>query len=187
MDNISTLVARSPARDRIWFRCTDCKEIHHGLPEVSFELPEPIAVLGRSARARRVLVDGDVAILDGTRYFLRATLGVPVQGFAHEMTWGVWVETGWGAFKRYWQRLAAEGPPVEPFKARLASTITGFGATRGLSGTVAETTEGLRPRFVLATTRRAAGHPLHEAQHHGVSAEVALAEARRVGVLVVVS
>lgn len=180
--------ASSPiARDRIWFRCTSCKEVHHGLPEISFELPEAVAVLGKAARRRRVLLDGDIAILDGTRYFLRATLVAPVIGFDHDVTWGVWVEAEWRAFKTYWERQSAEPAPGDPFKARLASTIAGMGATRGLAGTVHDSHDGLRPRFTLTRTTRSARHPLVAAQSEGVAAEFALEQARTVGVLVLVT
>lgn len=178
-------------RHKIWFRCRSCSEVHRGLPEISFELPEPIASLTKSARRRRVLLDGDIAILDGNRYFLRASLSAAVVGSDHHVTWGVWVEASWTRFKSYWLYLSAlegaETAGLRPFAGRLENTITGFGATRGLTGTVMPPSGGERPTFVLGTKGRQAAHPLVLTQQQGVAQSVALEQARRVGVLMLVT
>lgn len=194
MDKTNTYPVASPVwakRDKIWFRCTSCREVHHGLPEISFELPEAVAALSKGARRRRVLLDGDVAILDGTRYFFRATLSAPVIGCDHDVTWGVWVEAGWSAFKSYWQHLAADGmgdvDELKPFKARLATTIAGLGTTRGLSGEISGSDDGARPVFTLSATAKTVSHPLLKAQEAGVTQAFALEQARKVGVLMLVT
>jgi hypothetical protein len=196
MDKIASVPQRSVPdrrRDRIWFRCTSCRDVHRGYPEITYDLPEAIAVLDRRARLRRVMVDGDVAILDGTRYFLRANLTTKVHGCDDDVTWGVWVETGWTSFKLHWQRLVAEadgsepGPPLRPFSAKLASTIAVFGTTRGLAGAVANRGDGLRPAFTLKPQRSKQQHALITAQVNGVSSDFALEQARKVGVFIVVS
>lgn len=175
----------------MWFRCTSCREVHHGLPEISFELPEAVAALTKGARRRRVLLDGDVAILDGTRYFFRATLSAPVIDCGHDVTWGVWVEANWTSFKTYWQYLADDGRGTvlgfKPFKARLATTIASLGSTRGLVGTIAEADDGARPTFVLTASPKMLTHPLVRAQSEGVTQSFAMEQARKVGVLMLVT
>lgn len=193
MDKTSPSIATAPAwarPARFRFRCTACREVHHGLPEICFELPEPIACLPIKARRRRSLLDGDMAILDGKRYFLRAQLSTPVETFDQRLIWAVWVETSWTSFKAGWPGLigVAEAAMLpKPFKGRLASTIGGFGATRGLSGIVEMEPSAVRPTFTIAKTGRQADHLLVRAQTDGVPASFALQEARKVAALVIVT
>lgn len=171
-------------RSRIRFRSAGSSAIQHGLPEVVFRLPDPVQKLGEAAIERRALIDGDFAILDGTRYFVRATLTVPVSGYSDRFRWAVWVEADWRSYKAYWESYADEEPSaLEPFRARLVTAIDGFHRSSGLIVRVRPSTNGDRPALTVINRN----HPLGRAQRDGISPQQAVAHARTVGVLLMVA
>jgi len=171
-------------RSRIRFRCAGSGRIETGLPEVSYEQPEPCALLGPREIERRVLQTTDFAILDGRRYFVRAALLAPIIGYAEHFRWAVWVEVSWTAFKSYFEAYEDEdNSNLPPFSGRLVSRLDGFSRTMGLAGTAHPRALSERPHFILKSRT----HPLALAQNLGITPQQAVSQAQGVGVLLMVA
>jgi hypothetical protein len=171
-------------RSRIRFRCAGSGRIETGLPEVSYEQPEICAALDPAAIRRRVLTTSDFTILDGSRYFVRVTLLVPIIGYDERFHWAAWVEVGWPAFKAYFEAFEDEDNSNLPaFPGRLANRFDGFPRSMGLAGIAYPRAHGERPHFVLKSRT----HPLARAQFDGVTPQQAVAQAQSVGVLLMLA
>jgi hypothetical protein len=86
------------------FKCTCCGEIHEGSPSLAFKAPDQYASLSESQKAAMGSLSADFCTIkhdEGTDYFIRAILEVPIHGVADPFLWGVWVSVSEKSFVRY--------------------------------------------------------------------------------------
>ena len=87
------------------FKCSCCGEVHEGSPSIAFKAPHQYASLPDEQKATIGKISSDfctIAREDGTDYFIRAVLEVPIHGIEQPFLWGVWVSLSEKSFKRYW-------------------------------------------------------------------------------------
>jgi hypothetical protein len=153
----------------VGFTCRSCGRHHEEeLRDVRAGLPEEIFRLSQAERASRATgldAGSDVACLDGTRFFVRAVVRVPILGEGDSFGWGVWVrveESLTGAIAAAWDDPSAEG---QMFPGLLATDLTEYGGTLDLTGRLTMRTVDLLPDFELAELR----HPFALDQRHGIA------------------
>jgi len=86
------------------FKCTCCGEIHEGSPSVGYRMPDQYASLSEEQRAAMGRISSDICTItyeEGTDYFIRAVLEVPIHGVEEPFLWGVWVSLSEKSFTRY--------------------------------------------------------------------------------------
>jgi hypothetical protein len=88
------------------FKCSCCGEIHEGSPSFGFKAPDHYAGLSEEQKASMGKLSDDfctVAHDEGTDYFIRAILEVPIHGVEEPFLWGVWVSLSKKSFDRYYE------------------------------------------------------------------------------------
>jgi hypothetical protein len=162
------------------YRCAHCDEVHMGLPDVCFPVPDCIRDLPDSGFSERCLVTDDICIVDGKRYFIHCVLEVPVEDHPDRFGWGLWCEVGWVPFKRYWEVTtgnlrAGRGQAA----GRVSNELTGIASTDGLKCEIDFRTGDLRPLVTLPPSK----HPLYRMQQRGMTVSQAITQAQSVGTL----
>ena len=166
------------------YRCAHCDQVHTGLPDVCFPVPDCIRDLPDSGFSERCLVSEDICIVDGQRYFIHCVLEVPVADYPDRFGWGVWCEVGWVPFKHYWEVVNGKAQASRGQTAgRLSNDLTGLPSTEGLKCEIAFRKDDLRPAVTLPPSK----HQLYRIQQHGLTVDQAIAQAQSVGTLLQVT
>lgn len=95
------------------FKCNCCGEIHEGSPSIGYRMPDQYACLSEEQRSAMGKISSDFCTIthdEGTDYFIRAVLEVPIHGVEEPFLWGVWVSLSEKSFNRYVQTYDS---PVE--------------------------------------------------------------------------
>ena len=148
-------------------RCAVCGQDHPD-DEIELTYVQPDAIVGLSAAQReaRVQENPDLVILDGSRFFVRAVLPIPVRGRRRGYNIGVWAELDEAAFQRVLQRWEDADQAAEPaMPAKLANAIRAQAKTLGLDVALRLTGPSTRPSVHVVSEL----HPLHGEQNAGVS------------------
>ena len=86
------------------FKCTCCGEVHEGSPSIGYQMPDQYACLSEKQREAMGKLSSDFCTLthdEGTDYFIRAVLEVPIHGVEEPFPWGIWVSLSEKSFTRY--------------------------------------------------------------------------------------
>ena len=86
------------------FKCSCCGKIHEGSPSFGFKAPDHYAALSDEQKASRGELNDDFCTIthdEGTDYFVRAVLEVPIHGVEEPFLWGIWVSLSKKSFDRY--------------------------------------------------------------------------------------
>ena len=83
------------------FPCSECGGIHRGSP--SFGYPKPVAYFSvpEHQRAERVVIDEDTCVIDGSAFYIRGLLEIPIEDVDEPFSWGLWVSQSRESFERY--------------------------------------------------------------------------------------
>lgn len=147
--------------------CGQCGELHpiDGL-ELTFFRPDVVVELAKEQRERDVRESDDICVIRGERYFIRATLPLPVLESEIPYRIGVWVEAEEADFRRIYELWSDEHQANEPpFTVRLANTIPTVPDTRGLGAELRLTGPTTRPEIFMHS-----GHPVADQQRQGITA-----------------
>ncbi len=163
----------APKQTRLRYRCPDCRDIHDGLPDLCFALPDAIFELNDEDRATRALVSSDLCVLDDQRYFMRCVLEVAITGHSDLFAYGLWAEVSARDFTRYAVYYNTDAPePLSTFQGQLSNRLPLTEDTLGLLCLVhLSNEEGTRPAIAVAVQE----HPLFAEQTEGIGLERALA------------
>lgn len=124
-----------------------------------YEIPED----QRDARCR---LGSDDCVVDGTAYFVRGAIEIPVHGEDELFVWGVWVSLSKASFTKWGECFHAEHRShIGPFFGWLDAWLKPYPDTRNLKTRVHLRDHGLRPYFEIEPT----DHPLAVAQREGIS------------------
>jgi hypothetical protein len=104
---------------------------------------------------------------DGTDYFIRTVLEVPIRGAADPFTWGVWVSLSEKSFNRY---VETYDNPVEGdgFFGWLCNRLPHYSETIGLATDVRVQPGGMRPTVHLHQGGSSTAHQLVIDQREGI-------------------
>lgn len=158
---------------RLRFRCPDCREIHDGLPDLCFALPDAIFELDAAAREKRALISSDLCVLDDARYFIRCVHEVAIADHTEVFAYGMWAEVTARDFNRYAVYYNTDAPAhVSSFNGHIANRLPLTAETLGLGCNIRlSSEEGMRPVLSVADT----DHELVQEQDTGIPLERALA------------
>ena len=151
------------------FDCRVCGEHHATLP-LSFSVKAPMAA-GRippEEVERRVVLNADQCVIDGTSFFLRGRVVVPIVGLAEPFIWGVWAEVGPKDFIRTQELWKVQGREAEPaYRGWIDTELSLFDATINLEVRVRTQVVGRRPHFEIVSET----HALGREQRTGITLE----------------
>jgi hypothetical protein len=148
------------------FRCATCNEVHEGLPSLGFDYPVQYLGIPEDERDERAELTSDTCVIDGTDFFVRARLEIPVIGYQDTMSWGVWISLSEKNFARFEELLDQPGREREgPWFGWFCSPLPGYPDTLFLKTYIHMQPLPLRPLVELEPT----GHPLAVDQRNGIS------------------
>ena len=152
------------------FKCSCCGEIHEGSPSIGYRMPDQYACLSEEQRAAMGRINSDFCTIthdEGTDYFIRAVLEVPIQGVEDPFLWGVWVSLSEKSFSRY---VETYDDPVEGdgFFGWVCNTIPAYPFADSRPADVVVQFGGQRPKVILHQGDPE-NDPLVIDQVHGIS------------------
>ncbi len=141
------------------FFCESCEKWHETLP-LSFSVKAPLAAAQIPANEleSRVVITRDQCVIDGTEFFLRGRIVVPVIGLDEPFIWGVWVEVSPKSFIRshdLWNHPGRELEP--PYRGWLNTDLPFYGTTLNLEVDVRTQIVGRRPHFDVVSDEHLLG------------------------------
>jgi hypothetical protein len=148
------------------FKCATCDEIHVGMPSFGWDKPLSYFSIPEDQCEQRCRVSTDDCIIDGSSYFVRGCLEIPVHGEAEVFSWGVWISLSEESYKKW---LAVYDEPkrshVGPFFGWLNAPIPSYPDTINLKTMLHLRDDGIRPYIELEAT----DHPLAVEQRDGIT------------------
>lgn len=152
------------------FKCNCCGDLHEGSPSFGYRMPDQYACLSEEQRMAMGRLTEDICTIkhqEGTDYFIRAVLEVPIHGVEEPFLWGVWVSLSEKSFNRY---VETYDDPVEGdgFFGWVCNEISAYPFDRSRPADVRVQLGRARPKVVLhrADDER---DPLVIDQVHGIS------------------
>ncbi|WP_370678777.1 DUF2199 domain-containing protein [Comamonas sp. GB3 AK4-5] len=154
------------------FTCSCCEQVHEGSPSFGFAAPTPYTRLTEDEQSRIAELSEDLCVIrhpEGTQYFVRAILEVPIHGVEEPFLWGVWVSASASSFQRYVDSY--EHPPEDKgFFGWLSNHIGLYPTDQSRPADVWIQTDGTRPQVVLHRSRDGTdSDALVIDQHQGIS------------------
>lgn len=148
------------------FRCTHCGEDHPGPPFAYFlEAPDFWWQASEAQRQNGELAE-ELCIVDGSYFFVKGNLLIPVLGNEDYFAWTVWVSLSKENFERtvnLWDSNDRDAEP--PYFGWLSNEIAVFPGSLNLKTIVHSQPVGLRPTIELEPT----DHPLAVEQRTGIT------------------
>jgi hypothetical protein len=149
------------------FKCSCCAEVHEGAPSFGFDAPMYYSELTEAERAAKAKLGSDLCTIDheeGTDYFARVCLEVPIHGHEDPFLWGIWVSLSEQSFQRYrdtWDE------PVESdaYFGWFSNRLPVYPDTVNLKTRVRPRGDGMRAALELEEC----DHPLSVDVHQGIS------------------
>ena len=151
------------------FLCGGCGAWHETLP-LSFSIKAPLAAtrVPPEELEQRVVITPDQCVIDGTAFFLRGRIVVPIHDLDEPFIWGVWAEVSPKSFLRTQQLWKTPGREQEPaYRGFLDTQIPLYGTTVNLEVDVRTQVVGRRPHFAVLSVE----HPLGREQREGITLE----------------
>jgi hypothetical protein len=138
------------------------------MPSFGWDYPIQYLAVPESDRAARCSLNADACTIDGTWFFVRGCLEIPVHREREPFVWGAWVSLSSQSFDR-WEHCyeADKRSHVGPFFGWLCSQIFVYPDTLNLKARVHLRDDGLRPSIELEPT----DHPLAVEQREGISCD----------------
>jgi hypothetical protein len=135
--------------------------------ELGYRRPDAVIDLDAATRAAGVFENDDLCVIDAKRFFVRATLPLPVNGRGGNYQIGVWVEVASSDFDRIGKLWTDPGQAAEPpMSATLANEVRLHPDSLGQALLLQLTGPKTRPQVFV----RDATYSLGAEQRHGISA-----------------
>lgn len=147
--------------------CSTCGQEHDGLPtDWGFKLPDEVHELDYLQRYARTRANADLCTLDGSRYFFRGVLQIPLVEQDDTFGWGVWVEVERTVHDEYVRTFNDDESTLPICAGKLVNVIPGYSETRGLPVEIQFHGGKSRPTF---TFEGDVAHGLAHEQRMGMS------------------
>lgn len=158
---------------RLRYRCPDCRDIHDGLPDLCFALPDAIFELDTETREARALISSDLCVLDDSRYFIRCVLEVSITDHNDVFAYGLWAEVAARDFNRYAVYYNTDAPAhAANFTGQVANRLPLTQETLSLPCDISlSNEEGMRPAIKITDE----AHDLAAEQDSGIAIDRAIA------------
>jgi hypothetical protein len=130
--------------------CSCCRQIHTTTPfSFAADFPDNYANMTEDERINRAVISSDQCIIDGSEFWIRGCLEIPIRDTDEIFLWGLWAslfEEDFDTIHDHWETLNRE-KLIGPFKGRLGNKLTLYPSTTDLKLTVRIEPVGTRPRF----------------------------------------
>ena len=135
--------------------------------DIAFAKPAAYLAVSESARASRCRATNDLCVIDGTRFFVRGTVPVPVRELDEYFVWGMWAEVSRRVFNRYREFYDADGSGEPPHAGRLCGdkAMKGYAGVEGHPVAIQFGPADRRPVFTLKPSE----HLLSREQQAGIT------------------
>lgn len=153
--------------------CSVCGKEHDALPrDMAHHRPADYFEIPPDERGKRVWFDAetnpDLCVIDGSKFYLRGVLAVPIQGEADEFRWGTWAQVEEKDLRRYYELWDETDISNEPsFRGFLSGGVRDFAGSDELEVIIELQSNNQRPRLTIVSET----HPLGIAQRNGVTLE----------------
>lgn len=152
------------------FKCSCYGKQHEGSPSFGFKAPDPW--LGQSEKVKQEGRIGDDLCYytdeDGTHYFARVVIEIPIHGVAEPFMWGVWVSLSKESYEHYLETWD-EPDPDRAYFGWFCSKLPYYETTYSLAADVHPQADGARPYLCLHEVE----HELYHDSVNGISIEKA--------------
>lgn len=148
------------------FKCSCCGEIHEGSPSFGFKAPDPFLEQSEKTKNEGKL-GSDICYYtdeDGTHFFIRVVLEIPIHGVEQPFLWGVWVSLSEANYARYVETYD-EPNTDDCYFSWFCNYLPYYNNTYALKADVHPRDNGNRPFIVLHECE----HQLFTDFHHGIS------------------
>ena len=159
------------ATPQLRYKCHTCNDWHVGLPSPSAPHPYPYVLVPEAERGARCTLTPDQCVVDGTEFYVRASLAIHVHEAGDPLLYGVWVSLSAEDYHRFSMLLDDRArQPGESFFGWLCTPLSGYPDTLLLKTYIHVQAWPNRPLVELQPT----AHPLSLDSHNGISVERAL-------------
>ena len=152
------------------FKCSCCGKQHEGSPSFGFKAPDPW--LGQPEKVKQEGRIGDDLCYysdeDGTHYFARVVIEIPIHRVAEPFMWGVWVSLSKESYEHYLETWD-EPDPDRAYFGWFCSKLPYYETTYSLAADVHPQAGGARPYLCLHEVE----HELYHDSVNGISIEKA--------------
>lgn len=148
------------------FRCAQCGEWHEGMPDLVAAAPLYYYGIPEVERANRCVLNRDTCVVDGSLFFARGNIEIPVIGTTERFAWGAWVSLSEANFSEYARGLAspAQAHPG-PYFGWLSASLPNYPESENLKTMFHPRSDRTTPHIELEPTN----HPLAVEQRNGIS------------------
>jgi hypothetical protein len=119
--------------------CSCCGQVHTTTPfSFAADFPDNYANLNAEERDNRTVISSDQCIIDGSEFWIRGCLEIPIIGSDEVFLWGLWAnlfEEDFDIVQAHWETPNRENL-IGPFKGRLGNKLTLYPQTSNLKLTV---------------------------------------------------
>lgn len=152
--------------DDFEFKCSQCDEVHKGVPGFGTKAPIYYFGIAEEERHQRAQLSSDTCIIDQKEYFVRGCLELPVTSTAEPFVFGAWISLSEEDFLRFLDLLdVAEREEEPPMVGWFSSWFWEYEQTERLKARIHFRNDGIRPLIELEPTE----HPLALAQRQGLT------------------
>jgi hypothetical protein len=152
------------------YTCSCCGKHHEGSPSFCYAAPLYYEQLTNNEKNLATL-SGDLCKIghpEGTHYFARVVLEIPIDGVNEPFSWGVWVSLSEASFERYTSTWN-DHDESDSYFGWFSNRLPYYPDTTGLKTQVRPRKGGIRPYLVLEETE----HPLAMHFHNGITIQEA--------------
>jgi len=126
-----SLTIQIPGLAMFKYQCGSCDKWHEGPPCLAFVVPDIVQTIPSADVARRVTGDENICVVDGTHFFIRASLRMPIIGEEGEFDWSLWVSVSEASFMDYYDTYEAGGAHG-PYFSWLGNQLPAYPTSEGL-------------------------------------------------------
>jgi hypothetical protein len=151
--------------------CSCCGQTHSTMPfSFAADFPDNYANMTADERDSRTVISSDQCVIDGSEFWIRGCLEIPIRDTGEIFMWGLWAslfEEDFDMIDNHWDTPNRENL-IGPFKGRLGNKLSLYPQTANLKLTVQIEPLGTRPLFFIDES-----HPLQIEQEKGISLNTA--------------
>jgi len=146
------------------YRCATCGKTHDGIPDLSFQRPDPYFGVPESERDSRIQANSDLCTIDDEDFFIRGVILLPILGQVDHFGLGVWISQRRENFYTYVNNFDTR--EIGPFVGWLSNRIPFYEVDTWAMKTIAHFQgKGQRPHIELEPS----DHPLYADYSKGVT------------------
>lgn len=149
------------------FTCSCCGQRHEGSPSFGYRAPAHYDQLSEQDRQSIAELSEDLCRIEhpeGTDYFARVVLEIPIHGVSEPFLWGVWVSLSRGSFEEYTSTWGSHDESDRYF-GWFSNRLPYYPDTMNLKTNVRPRNGGCRPALELQLSE----HPLAIHFHEGLT------------------